>query len=425
MQRSRFIGAFVALAWLASAGTMFAQGFAPGQIVVWRVGGDASYNPGASALTSAATAVFLDQFSPFTAGQIAPAYTTSLPTTPGSLAQTDSGTATSNGFFSPAQNSFSLDTPGYNAAVGTAAVAGSDPALINRSIGVVSFNGSVNSSTGFNNGPLNNYRSVAGDGANNFWVSTAGSGTASGIMYVSNSNFGSVSSAVDVLSGNVRNLRIFNNSLFVSSGSTTGPGAGISLVGTVGALPTSATTSTKLNGTEASGTGTPSSYGFWLFDNPLNGNNWNGTGFDTLYIADDRSVANGGGLQRWVYDGAAWNLTGTITFVDGTSATGGFRGLAASIDTTGQPTVSLWLTTVSSQTGGGGNQLVTIADTLNASSGTFGSFSSLATAPTNTAFRGLDFTPVPEPSTILLVGMGFAGMAYGTFSKKRRKTRTA
>lgn len=419
LNRKFFLGGVAAaLAWLSIGTSVHAQGFTPGQIVVWRVNGDSNYNPGGAALTSAAHAIFLDQFDPFTAGQTLPSYTVSLPTVAGTLAQTDSGTATSNGYFTRAQNSTALITPGYDANVGTASVAGSNPATINRSVGVVAYDGTVNSSTGFNNGPSNNFRSAVGDGFNNFWVATAGTGSTSGIMHISSSNFGSVTAATDVLFGNIRNLRIFNNSLFVSSGATAGPGFGIHLIGNVGTLPTSLTTSTLLLGTETSGTGNPSPYSYWLFDNPLNGNNWNGTGFDTLYVADDRTAANGGGLQRWVFDGTSWNLTGTTTFEVTPGVFQSFRGLAASIDTTGQPTVSLWLTTAAAS----GNQLVTLTDTLTPVSGTFSAFTSLATAPANTVFRGLDFTPVPEPSTILLVGLGLGGVAYRQLSKRRRKS---
>ncbi|HMP60960.1 MAG TPA: PEP-CTERM sorting domain-containing protein [Gemmatales bacterium] len=417
IRRGGWAAALMALAGALFVGTApaYAQtGFSPGNIVVWRVNGDANYNPGGSALTNAATAIFLDQFNPNTAGQTAPTFTVSLPTVVGTLAQNDSGTATSNGFFTRSQNSTQLITPGYDAALGTASVAGSNPATITRSIGAVNEQGLVNSSTGFNNGPSNNFRSAAGDGLGNLWASTAGSATTAGIFHIPSADFGTVGAAVAVANGNWRNIRIFNNSLFGTSGSAS-PGQGLHLVGSVGTLPTGPESTTFVPGTGTSGSGAPSPYGFWFFDNPLNGANWNGTGFDTLYVADDRSVANGGGLQRWVYDGVNWNISDTITLVDGTSATGAFRGLAASIDTTGQPIVQLWLTTVAS--GNGSNQLVTITDTLSAGGGTFGSFVSLATSPENTVFRGVDFTPVPEPTTLAMLGM--VGIGAGWYRWQR------
>ena len=37
------------------------------------------------------------------------------------------------------------------------------------------------------------------------------------------------------------------------------------------------------------------------------------TGLDTLYVADDSSQANGGGIQKWVSNGSTWTKIATFT----------------------------------------------------------------------------------------------------------------
>jgi hypothetical protein len=44
----------------------------------------------------------------------------------------------------------------------------------------------------------------------------------------------------------------------------------------------------------------------------------------TVYVADDRTVALGGGIQKWTLSGGTWSLAGTFKGTDG------FRGLTAS-----------------------------------------------------------------------------------------------
>jgi hypothetical protein len=57
-----------------------------------------------------------------------------------------------------------------------------------------------------------------------------------------------------------------------------------------------------------------------------------------------------------------------------------------------------------------GNRLVTIDDVLTATGGTFGTFTTLVTAPAGTVFRGVAFSPVPEPDRMLLLGAVGAGV---------------
>jgi hypothetical protein len=241
------------------------------------------------------------------------------------------------------------------------------------------------------------------------------SANADGIIYVPSS--GSIQSFTTITSNAGRQVRIFNNTLFYSSftGSTTT--SGIFLVGSVGTLPISSATVTQLPGTGTSGGVASNSTGFYLFDNPLNSNNWNNTGFDTLYVADDRTDTNGG-VQRWVYNGSTWVLSGTM------NSSSGVRGLTAAIDTSGvSPVVSLWSTTVTTTDN---NALIYFQDTLSASGGAFGSVTTLASAGTGNYFRSVDLgIAVPEPSTyLLLIGTAAVVTYWMLFRHKKSEARS-
>jgi hypothetical protein len=392
-----------------------AQVFIPGDLVVERVG------DGTAALGSVATASFLDQYDPLAAAQLTPLTSTALPTTVGTsggaLAATDSGSATSNAQFTRTLNGQALVVTGYNSAPGTAGVAGSNPATTNRSIALVTSPSLVNTTNGFSDGPSNNFRSVASVDGAAFYLSTAGTATAPGIQFKSATS--TVTTTTPILNGNERNVRILSgangNSLFVSSASANGPGVGIALVGTAGTLPTALVTGAVLPGTATSGTGTPSPYGFDLFDNPLNPNSYLGTGFNLLYVADDRTTATGGGIQRWEYNGSTWALDATL----GTTGTGGARGLTGSITNN---VVTLFATTAETSS----NNLIGFTDTVTGSfagggtGGVFSPLTTLATAGTNEAFRGVDFAPtgVPEPGTMALCGLAAAGVASRRLRRK-------
>ncbi|MBX7104768.1 MAG: PEP-CTERM sorting domain-containing protein [Gemmataceae bacterium] len=382
--------------------------FTQGNVIVQRMNGDANYGAGAAALAGTATPIFLDQFLPSTAAQALPVNTAggnlsiALPTTVGGLAITGSGTATSEGFFSRTTDGLGLIVGGYNAALG-ATVTTSAPGTVNRSFGLI--NGStLNSSNGFSDGPSSNIRSVvAASGTGDMYVSSNGN-------ILLKSNTGSVTTTTAITAGNNRALGIFNNSLFVSSSAGT-PGIGISLVGSVGSLPTGSVTTTLLPGTGTSGTGTPSPYAFFMATNSNNVNNWNGTGFNTMYVADDRSSGSGGGIQRWTYDGTTWSTSIGATITLGTV---GMRGLTASVDAATN-TTTIWATTAS----GSANSLVMVTDDM--ASNTFGTMITLATAPVNTVFRGVSLAPVPEPATVLGIAAGAFGVG-GLIRRKLRKT---
>ena len=99
---------------------------------------------------------------------------------------------------------------------------------------------------------------------------------------------------------------------------------------------------------------------------------------DTVYVADSRALSSGGDIQKWTFDGSTWTLA--YTLVIGLPA--GVNHLLA-IET---PTGVVLL----AETGGSANSVVRVFDTGSGSTAT-----TVATAGTNTAFRGLALSPVP------------------------------
>ena len=167
---------------------------------------------------------------------------------------------------------------------------------------------------------------------------------------------------------NTRVANIFNGQLYVSSASGAFQG-----VGTVGSgLPTTGGQSLALLPGFPTASG-PSPYDFWF------------ASASTLYVADDRTNGSGG-LQKWVFGGSTWSLAYTLAVTANT----GCRGLTGTFS--GDDPV-LFATTSDSK-------LVKVTD-LGAGS----PFTLLATAGTNTAFRGVDFTPAPEPASVFLLSL--------------------
>ena len=367
-----------------------AASFTPGNIIVGRIG------DGSTTLSSNATSISLLEFSP-SGG--APSQTLSTQFAAENL-QTDSGSATSNGYIGFGGGKY-LAVSGHNATVGTASVA----ALNNKVAQIIDVTtGNVVSRVAFPTGGAsgtppspysgNNFRSITPTGANTFYTggTSSGSPNTGGVWYYDGSAFTQISSTATGQLTNARNVEVYAGQLYVSSGS--GTFLGISTMGS--GLPTSANQTATLR--IDMGTGA-SPYGFVLFDT----NNDSQT--DTAFIADDRT-ATGGGLNKYTFDGSTWTkqynllLSSTNSTFSSTAATGfaGIRGLAGSYDSvTG---FSLFATTAETSN----NRLVQILD--NGTTPT--AFATLGSAGTNYVFRSLDLVSVPEPSTWALIGLGCA-----------------
>ncbi|MBL8756197.1 MAG: hypothetical protein JNK15_23080 [Planctomycetes bacterium] len=341
------------------APTLLAQ-ITPGNLLVSRVG------DGSAALSNAATARFLDEYTP--AGVFV--QTIALPTiaSGGNRAVTDSGTATSNGFISQSVDGRYLLAAGYDAVVGTAGVTSSASASVNRVICRIGLDGVVDSSTALGDAYTgNNFRSVASVDGTSFW--TAGTGTAPtpGARHVAALG-ASTSTQLSSTVTNLRCINIWNGQLYCSSSS--GAFLGVSTVGTGLPTTTGQTITSITTGTGAS------AYDFWFAD------------ANTLYVADDRTNGNGG-IQKWTWNGSAWVLAYTLA----PNATTGCRGLSGHVQ---GGVATLFATTTSA--------LAEVVSVVDAGSGS--PFTTLVTAATNTAFRDVQF--VRTPSNLVHSGVACA-----------------
>lgn len=263
---------------------------------------------------------------------------------------TNSGTATSEGTLT--SNRYNVTFAGYNAAPGTASITGTTSATVNRIIVSYAKNlgiTTIKSSTAYSG---NNIRSAVRVGAD-FWAAGNGSTGTNGIQYFGTGTPVQVSATIS----NTRVVNVFNDQLYFSTGSAP---YGIYKVGT--GLPTTAgETSTMVINTTSSGSGNASPYGF-SFNSATN----------ICYIADDRTSANGGGVQKWTESGGTW----TLAYILNLSV--GARGLVVDWSSNNPIIYAV----------GNDNKIYKVEDTGSNAASTV-----LATAATNTAYRGITFTP--------------------------------
>jgi hypothetical protein len=201
----------------------------------------------------------------------------------------------------------------------------------------------------------NHFRSVIPISSNQFYCAGNSSGTPStgGVWYYNGTSFVQICS----IPNNVRNIEIFNGQLYLSTASTTAPIIeGIYQIGS-GLPTTSGQTVTPIFNQSG---GEP--YGFSISPDSC-----------TAYVADDRSIANGGGIQKWTKVGGTWSLSYTI----------GSPSRVITVDYSGSNPV-IYATT----SGTSNNSIIKITDVGPSSTAT-----TLRSAGVNYVFRGIDFTP--------------------------------
>lgn len=345
------------------SGTISAQ---TTKIIVERIG------DGTTALTNAAFPVTILEF--LTSGTLARTY--SFQGT-GDSKQTDSGSATSNGYLN-VYNGY-IGVPGYNADLGTSSVAGTNTKVVSILDTTLVFLSRTLFPT---EAPIpytaNNFRSVVPVASNIFYTTGTGNAPTGGVWYFNGTGFVQISSTETGQPTNTRNIEIYNNQLYISS--ATGSFLGISSVGA--GLPVTGPQTAIL--VVDLGTG-GSAYGFVMFD--TNGDNI----LDRTYVADDRTNSTNGGINRFDFNGSAWVRTAAFRFdmanqklSDATAGVVSIRGLAGTWNATTGAT--LYATT----TEGSDNKLITFVDAPGQAWSTSTSFSILASAGANMVFRGVD-----------------------------------
>ena len=350
----KFIGFVAAMLATCVAG---AAPFTPGNIVVSRVGTGAT-------LSSAATAIFLEEYTP--TGTLV--QTIPMPTVvAGAHAPlTVQGTATTEGIVTRSQDGAFLVLGGYGTVPGTAAPSGVASATINRVVGLVDSQGNINTTTKLSNAySSGSFRGAATADGNQFWMTGGNEG-------VRTAAFGATTSSL--VSTTVTNTRVagaFGGQLYITSAS--GSFQGVNAVGA--GLPTTSGNALTL---VASAAGNASQ--FVLLD--LNAGV---AGLDTIYVANSAAVL------KFTFNGATWTAAGSAT-----SANGNVIGLAA---VSNGSTVSLY--------GATGTAFVRMTDS-NPTGALTGAFGNPVLAATGTAFRGVALAPASGAVSTPPTGSGTA-----------------
>jgi hypothetical protein len=378
--RSMFLSGVVVASLVFLANEVLAPPFTLGNLVVVQVG------DGSAALANNSTAAFLREYSISGGPSL---QTIALPTAVSGLNQplTLSGTATSEGFLTLSGDRQYLTMGGYGVGPGVVAPSTSNAPVVGRVVGRIDLFGNINTTTVLGDAYSgSNIRSAVSTDGLSLWTSgNAGSGLG-GTAATRYTTLGATSSTqLHSTASNMRVANIFNGQLYVSSSTSSGGGLyGVATVGT-GSPTTSGQAITTLPGMPTSGT--HSAYDFWFRD-PT-----------TLYIADEGGAAAGGGIQKWIFGGSTWSLQYTL-LNNGTTTTA-CRGLAGMVDGLGNTV--LFATT--------GSALIAVTD-----SGSGATATTLATAPANTAFRGVELL-IPEPSS---AGLVLLGLAAWILNRKRQ-----
>ena len=361
------VGAAALLAGAAAAPSTAVAGGSADVLDVVRVG------TGAAALTNASTPVSIVPLLGVGTGMGTTGTPIPLPTSasganaPFAL----SGSASSEGALSLSANGQYLTLAGYDAIPGIASVASST--TVQREAARIDGAGNVDTATVLPLGAFsgNNVRGAVSNDGTQFWVTGAG-GNPRGIVYTT--LHGSAATAV---ASNVTNARvgvISGGQLYLSTNNNSPPG-----LYTVGSgLPTTAQPATAL--VAASGSD-PYAFAF--------------TDANTLYVAD-------GGIKKYWFNGSAWVAEGSASA--GTQLSGLTGRVEGSV-------VQLYATSLD------GTTIFAFADSAASNATISGSFSTLATAPANTAYKGIAFAPAgqvpPAPASIIQLGDTSLGGVIG------------
>lgn len=336
----------VAVSGTVAPGTPVA--FTAGNLTIYRVG------TGATALTSAATQVYIDEYTP--SGTLVQSVRLPTAVLGGNKRITASGTAGTEGMLTRSTDKKYLMVTGYDADSGTLSVNTTSSATVNRVVGRIATDATIDATTALTDyASGGNPRGVVSTNGNDIWV-TSGS---DGIKYTTLG--ATTSTQLSTTPTNLRNVNIFDGQLYISSQSSS---IRLATVGS-GTPMTTGQTITNLPGFPTT-TGSP--YGFFFADLDAGV-----AGVDVVYVADDGTA----GFQKYSLVGGNWTTNGNIAVTGN-----GLRGLTATVSGS---TVTLY--------GTSGGNLFSLTDASGYNATITGTPTLLATAGANTAFRGIAFAP--------------------------------
>ena len=226
-----------------------------------------------------------------------------------------------------------------------------------------------------------------------YWA--AGSGAASSGGTVTNT-FGTTTGSVQLHPGspNTRVVSVFNNQLYASARET---GAfGIFTIGS-GTPTTTGQVVTQVPNTASNGSSNPGTAGFVMSpDGKL------------LYIADERAISAGGGIQKWKLNATGTQFDYVVSFPTGTGSLVGARGVAVDFSTT-DPTIYAVTADTSN------NRILRFQDVLSTQSG----LTLIDSSGSSDIFRGVAMiAPVPEPA--MVVALSALGLGAARFARRRQ-----
>lgn len=336
------------------------QPFTAGNVVVVRVG------TGSGSLVNTGNPVYLDEYT--AAGSLVQSIALPATASGSNKPFVLGGTSTTEGALARSADRHFLTLAGYaTTGGGSSSLSGTTVSSINRAVARIGLGGTVDTSTVLTDWSSGSSprAAVTSDGTT-FWIA----GGAGGVRLTSlgTTTSASISTTID----NLRVVDIADGQLYISTQS--GSAVRIGTVGT-GLPTTSGQVVTALPGFPTSG----SINGFCFLDlDPTV------PGVDTLYATDDSTT---GGILKYSLVSGTWTSNGTIV-------ASGVRFVTGSVQ---NGAVSLFATTGGSSATGGGT-LYSYTDATGYNGGVSGTATALATAATNTAFRGVAFAPGNAPA---------------------------
>ena len=352
------------------------QAFTKGNLVVYKVGKST-----ADSLSNAGFPVSLDEYS--TSGTFVRNHPMPVTVSGSNRRIISSGSSSTEGMMSRSEDKKFLIVTGYDTIPDPArsSISSSTSANVNRVVGVIGADGSIDATTALTESYSgNSLRSAASTNGTDIWLAGTGSTGTAGVRYTTKGSTTSTQLSTSVT--NIRVVNIFNGQLYCTTGS--GAFKSISAVGT--GLPTTAgQTIAVLPGMPnlAASTEDPNTFSI----RP-------GAG-DTAYIADSRAKNRNGGVQKWAYNGSTWALLYTLD----SGLTSGIRSIVVDWST---PRATIYGTNNDSYMKDmPGNKIVAVTDNDSTSE-----FTALATADVNFMFRGIALAPEAAASTTIYTFTG-------------------